>query len=197
MGFRINRVYTRTGDRGDTALVGGVRVRKNDPRVAAYGDVDELNSCLGIVKAELCEKTANLASVIEQLQQELFDLGAELATPADITYEGQWKASERDCLRLEEWCDSFGADLEELTSFIIPGGSKLAASLHLARTVCRRAERTVVSFFDHAPKAERNPAVLTYLNRLSDFLFIAARWSLRQLDQEPPLWTPAGKRSVD
>ena len=123
--------------------------------------------------------------LIEQLQQELFDLGSELASPAGFTYEGMWKAEERHVKALEVLCDSYGEGLAELTSFILPGGSKLAAALHLARCVARRAERTLV----HLSESEAiNPQALIYLNRLSDLMFVLSRWSLSVQGKDAPLW---------
>jgi len=182
MTFRINRVYTRSGDDGKTALVGGERVPKNHPRVWCYGEIDELNSALGCLKEELGTKSAELRPVIEYLQQELFDLGSELATATD--YDGMWKTGPAHVKRLEELCDQFGDSLPELTSFILPGGSTLAGWCHLARCIARRAERRLAELLPEG----LNPETLKYLNRLSDLLFILARWSLAQEGKDAPLW---------
>ena len=198
MTFRINRVYTRSGDTGDTGLVGGKRVSKDDLRVAAYGDVDELNSALGVAKEEITSATQRAAAVIERLQQELFDLGSELATPPEAEYPGMWKAAQTHIDVLERLCDRFGEGLPELTSFILPGGSRFAAALHLARTISRRAERSVVTLMrsgeagnaDHRVSAE----CAVYLNRISDLLFNMSRWTLAQEKREAPLWTKGEKR---
>jgi cob(I)alamin adenosyltransferase len=196
--FRINRVYTRTGDDGLTGLVGGTRVKKNDLRVEAYGAVDELSSQIGVAKEELTESTRELFLVLEIVQQELFDLGSELATAPRDAYEGMWKADARHISRLESYCDQFGDCLPELTSFILPGGSKLAAALHVARTVARRAERVVYSLVEReeAEKIPFNRDQLIYLNRLSDLLFILARWSLRAEGREAPLWIKPQERGT-
>ena len=190
MSIRINRVYTRSGDKGETSLVGGSRVSKSHPRVCAYGDVDELNAVLGCVKERVNQRTEKLRSLLEQLQQELFDVGSELAT--EQAYEGMWNASESDVTRLEKLCDSFGEGLPELKSFILPGGSELVSFLHLARTVSRRAERSLVALNENGE--ELNPYLIHYLNRLSDLLFVLCRWSLAQEGVEAPLWVQASER---
>ncbi len=193
MSFVINRVYTRSGDKGKTALVGGDRLLKSDPRVAAYGDVDELNAAIGCVKEELTPHCEDLRAILEYIQQELFDLGSELATPKAAEYDGMWKAEARHSEQLEKLCDHFGEGLPELPSFILPGGSKVAAACHMARTICRRAERTLVAF-DQAQPDQLNPQALKYINRLSDFLFVAARWVLKQEGKDAPLWSKDGER---
>lgn len=197
MTIRINRVYTRSGDEGETALVGGDRVKKTDQRIAAFGDVDELNSWLGIVHVEAgATELKQLQPVIEYLQQELFDLGAELATPSGKEYGGMWKAQAEHILHLESLCDRFGNGLPELNTFIVPGGSRIAASLHVARTVCRRAERLVVGLRESAATAGLpfNDFQLQYLNRLSDLLFNLARWSLAAQNVAQPGWTQESSR---
>lgn len=188
--FRINRVYTRTGDDGTTALVGGKRVSKSDARVVAYGEIDELNTVLGLVAVELSEKTNELAVVIANLQQELFNIGAELASPSDAQYEGMIKVSDREVTALENLCDKFAEGLPELKSFILPGGSRLAANLHLARVVARRAERAVVLLSEEGKKegGSISLSLLKYVNRLSDLFFILARWSLRAEGRAEVLW---------
>lgn len=192
MTFRINRVYTRSGDSGDTGLVGGRRVSKTSLRVSAYGDIDETNSLIGLVKESLSKKTAELRPVIEYLQQELFDLGSELATAPEDVYEGMWQAGKPHVEYLEKLCDHFGEGLPELESFILPGGSETAALLHVARTVCRRAERTIVLL----SKGEKISAeVVQYVNRLSDLLFVLARWSLRAEGKNAPLWSRHAERT--
>lgn len=188
--FRINRVYTRTGDDGTTALVGGNRVSKSDARVAAYGEIDELNTVLGLVAQELNEKTDALAPLIANLQQQLFNIGAELATPSDASYEGMLKVGEAEVTELEKLCDKFGEGLPELKSFILPGGSRLAANLHLARVVARRAERAIVLLNEGGEEkgVSVSSSLLHYVNRLSDLLFILARWSLREEGRTEVLW---------
>ncbi|MFN8389260.1 MAG: cob(I)yrinic acid a,c-diamide adenosyltransferase [Bdellovibrionota bacterium] len=194
MSIRINRVYTRSGDDGTTGLVGGTRVKKTDLRVAAYGDVDELNSALGVAKEELDSATTELRPFLEYIQQELFDLGSELATAAGSEYEGMWKAEARHVETLERLCDRFSEGLPELDSFILPGGSRLAAALHVARTVARRAERSVLALQEIEPTLNRQ--VICYLNRLSDLLFILARSSLAKQGLKAPLWVQAKHRKL-
>lgn len=198
MGFKINRVYTRSGDSGLTGLVGGERVSKAHPRVEAYGTVDELNAVVGCIKEHLPSSCAELSPVLERLQQELFDLGAELATPSAGAYEGMWRASAADVQRLEALCDHYGEGLPELTSFILPGGSVVAGWLHLARTVARRAERCTIELAqmlaEEGGSQALNPEAIKYLNRLSDLFFVLVRWSLKREGREAPLWVPAGKR---
>jgi cob(I)alamin adenosyltransferase len=192
--FRINRVYTRSGDDGKTALVGGKRVGKSHLRVTSYGDIDELNSVLGLVKERLSPRTEELKEVIEYLQQELFDLGSELATPPSAHYPQMLKISSDQVAQLERACDSYGEGLEELTSFILPGGSEVAALLHLARTVCRRAERSIVLLSeDKDPESSVSGEVVKYINRLSDLLFMVARWALKAEGKTTPLWVKGGQ----
>jgi cob(I)alamin adenosyltransferase len=165
------KIYTKTGDRGDTGLFGGARVSKASARVAAYGDVDELNSILGVV----CAHTTDAARVdrIRRVQSELFALGAELAKNPDKDVDlGVPLIDERDILTLEQWIDELDRDLPALKTFILPGGSAAAAFLHVARTTCRRAERAVVALAQtEAVRGE----LIRYLNRLSDLLFTLAR----------------------
>ncbi len=187
MGIRINRVYTRSGDDGSTGLVGGRRVSKSNLRVWGYGEIDEVNSSLGVAKEELSEKLKELRPVIEFLQQELFDLGAELATPAGDEYPSMWKVGPAHIERLEKLCDQYGDKLPELKSFILPGGSKVAAALHISRCITRRAERLLVELMEHeGPNFSRD--IVRYVNRLSDLLFILARYSLAEEGKEVPPW---------
>jgi cob(I)alamin adenosyltransferase len=192
MAIRINRVYTRTGDDGRTALVGGRRVAKDDVRIACYGDVDELNSVLGMVRAELADVIASgnpaasdLDDTLAFIQQELFDLGSELATPPEDAYDGMLRIGPQHVTRLEGMIDALQPDLEPLKSFVLPGGGRAGATLHLARTVCRRAERLVVGLLRDGA-CEAGPA--RYLNRLSDLLFVQARWIAAKTDQAETLW---------
>jgi cob(I)alamin adenosyltransferase len=165
------KIYTRTGDAGGTALFGGTRVSKADPRVAAYGDIDELNACLGVVRAS-SEELGDIRGLIEHLQKDLFAVGAILATAKPRRHEGtKTQISQEDVLRLEQWIDHFEADLPPLRRFILPGGTSAGAMLHLSRTVCRRAERSIVSLGSEQVEAQ----VLVYVNRLSDLLFVLAR----------------------
>ncbi|HKQ09418.1 MAG TPA: cob(I)yrinic acid a,c-diamide adenosyltransferase [Blastocatellia bacterium] len=166
-GNRISKVITRTGDAGQTALVGGARVSKASPRVDAYGEVDELNSLLGLVRARLND--AQVDDVLRTIQNDLFTLGADLASPAEIEVP---RITEAYVETLEAASETFLAELEPLKEFILPGGSEAGASLHVARAVARRAERRVVALADQEAV---NAAAIVYLNRLSDLLFIMAR----------------------
>jgi cob(I)alamin adenosyltransferase len=193
MAIRINRVYTRTGDDGRTALVGGERVSKADVRIASYGEVDELNAVLGLVRIELArgdyahdEHAAALDRTLAFLQQELFDLGSELATPPSAAYEGMIRITETNVTRLESFIDELQPDLSPLQSFVLPGGGPAGAMLHLARTVCRRAERTVTQLFE---SGEIEPWPARYLNRLSDLLFVQSRWIAAKTGNAETLWT--------
>jgi cob(I)alamin adenosyltransferase len=165
--MRISKVYTRTGDGGETSLVGGTRVSKADPRVDAYGDVDEANSLIGLGRAWI--EDAEIDEVLAGIQNDLFTVGADLASPAGVDVP---RVNQAHVGRLEDLCDRYLAGLEPLKEFILPGGSRGAAVLHVSRAVARRAERRVVAL---AKSEELNPAILVYLNRLSDLLFILAR----------------------
>jgi cob(I)alamin adenosyltransferase len=166
-GMRISKVYTRTGDGGQTSLVGGARVSKSDPRVDAYGEVDELNSALGVARAHL--QDTEVDEVLSMMQNDLFTLGADLASPAGLKVP---RISEALVKVLEDYADRFLAELEPLKEFILPGGSQAGAMLHLARTIARRTERRVVAL---AEAEEINTETIIYLNRLSDLLFVLAR----------------------
>ena len=196
MSFRINRVYTRSGDSGETSLIGGARVSKADARVEVYGTIDEANAALGVVKEHLGPETQEARAALEQLQQALFDVGAELATPPGAEYPGMVRVSAEETAGLEALCEKFRAGLPDLTSFILPGGSVCAAFLHVARTVVRRAERGAVGLA--AREGEHgggvNPEVIRYLNRLSDLLFILARWVLAREGRDVPCWIKPGDR---
>jgi cob(I)alamin adenosyltransferase len=183
----VARIYTRRGDDGSTGLFGGPRVRKDDLRVAAYGDVDELNSALGVAREELPE--GDLRALLDSLQSELFTLGAELATPdAEAAPKEVPRVSAAQVTRLEREIDRLTGELPPMKNFILPGGSRAGAALHLCRTVCRRAERKVVEL---AESANVSPEALAYLNRLSDLLFVMARAAnLRAGGREIP-WVPA------
>jgi len=187
----LNRIYTRTGDAGLTRLANGAEVSKTDLRVEAYGSVDETNACLGLVRLHTAED-ALLHAMLERIQNDLFDLGADLATPpaAGEDPDRVLRVTEGQVTRLEQEIDQINGDLSPLTSFVLPGGTPAAAALHQARTVCRRAERAAVSLALVADVAD--PA-LKYLNRLSDLLFVAARRANAQgaLDV---LWRPGATR---
>ena len=181
---RLTRIYTRTGDSGETSLGDGSRVAKTDPRIAAIGAVEEVNAQLGAVLAG--EAPAELRAPLERVQNELFDLGADLAVPFEEA-DGKLRIVQRQVDGLEELCDRFNADLPTLKSFVLPGGSEAAARLHLARTVCRRAELAALQV------SPANPLALTYLNRLSDLLFILARAA--NAGGAEPLWQPGASRT--
>jgi cob(I)alamin adenosyltransferase len=167
------KIYTKTGDKGTTSLIYGQRVAKNNERVEAYGNCDETNSIIGLALSYLkqvsFDNKESFDSIFYKIQTTLFHVGAELATPSGK--EVKWKLKEEDILELEKHIDNWDSLLPPLTNFILPGGHPAAACLHVARTVVRRAERCAVSIGD-----EVNPLVLSYLNRLSDFLFVAARY---------------------
>jgi cob(I)alamin adenosyltransferase len=176
---RLNRIYTRAGDAGETSLGDGSRVSKLDPLVRAFGMVDELNSVLGWVRCEVAD------DALGRIQNELFDLGADISVPY-VEGGGRLRVTQELIDRLEAECDAANATLPELTSFILPGGNEAAARLHVARAVCRRAELEVIDAAGHRPV---NPLVAVYLNRLSDLLFILAR---THAGESQPLWRPGG-----
>ena len=183
---RLTRIYTRGGDTGETSLGDGSRVSKLDLRLAAYGTVDELNAMLGVVLTGEC--LAEIHDVLTRVQNELFDLGADVSVP--LEHEGRLRTTQEQVDALELDCDRFNAELPELKSFVLPGGTQAAAQLHVARTVCRRAEReALAASTEHA----LNPLALVYLNRLSDLLFILARTANASAGDEP-LWRPGGSR---
>ena len=185
---RLTRIYTRGGDEGETSLGDGSRVSKLDCRIGAFGTVDELNSALGVVLAgEVPEK---MREPLGRVQNELFDVGADLSVPWGVTDRLRVEQAMVD--RLEADCDAFNAELPELRSFVLPGGTETAARLHVARTLCRRAERDVLL---GAQEVELNPLVLAYLNRLSDLLFILARAANAAAGRDEPLWKPGSSRS--
>lgn len=167
------KIYTKTGDKGETSLFGGKRVLKDDPRLNAYGTVDELNSILGLTAIEV--QTGELKSIIKSIQNDLFTLGSDLATPMEKENKNFVipRIDEKFSLRLESLIDKFDSQLPGLKNFILPGGSGGAGYLHLARTVCRRAEREVVTL---SKVIDIGPHIIVYLNRLSDLLFILARF---------------------
>jgi cob(I)alamin adenosyltransferase len=184
---RLTRIYTRGGDAGETSLGDGSRVSKLDLRIAAYGTVDELNATLGVVLAGECP--AQTRDVLARVQNELFDLGADLSVP--LEHEGRLRTTQEQVDELENDCDRFNAELPELKSFVLPGGTQAAAQLHVARTVCRQAEREALAA---STEHELNPLALVYLNRLSDLLFILARTANASAGGDEPLWKPGGSR---
>lgn len=191
---RLTRIYTRTGDDGTTALVGGERVDKDDPRIECYGTVDELNAVLGMVRDQNQrhghdEATrAYLSALLQGVQQKLFDLGALLATREPERFPFLPALTAADVTALEQAIDTMNAELQPLKSFVLPGGGPIAAVLHLARTVCRRAERRTLALSRQEPVA---PESIKYLNRLSDLLFVASRWIAHRHGEAEPLWLPS------
>ena len=183
---RLTRIYTRAGDSGETSLGDGSRVPKLDCRIGAFGTVDELNAALGVALAEPM-LSDRLRVPLERIQNDLFDVGADLSVPFGVTERLRIDQAHVD--RLEQLCDELNATLPTLKSFVLPGGTEAAARLHIARTTCRRAERDALLAND---EHGINPLVLAYLNRLSDFLFIAARTANAEAGQDEPLWRPGG-----
>jgi cob(I)alamin adenosyltransferase len=202
---RLTRIYTRTGDSGKTQLSDLSPISKTDPRVEAYGDVDEANSAIGLALAS-GDLSKDVAAVLQAVQNEMFDVGADLSNPLRVADSAdnppQLRITQEYIDRLEAWCDQFGDPLPNLTSFILPGGSPAAAQLHLARTVVRRAERAAwlaVQAYGAEPIADKqrpggvNTLAITYLNRLSDLLFILTR--VVNGPDGDVLWIPGGDRS--
>jgi cob(I)alamin adenosyltransferase len=183
---RLTRIYTRAGDAGETSLGDGSRVPKLDCRIGAFGTVDELNAALGVVLADrgLPER---LRAPLGRVQNDLFDVGADLSVPFGVTERLRVDQAAVD--RLEQLCDELNAELPTLKSFVLPGGTEAAARLHVARTTCRRAERDALTANE---ENGINPLVLAYLNRLSDLLFIAARAANADSGRDEPLWKPGG-----
>jgi len=195
---RITRVYTRTGDKGTTRLVGGQEVPKDHPRIDAYGTVDELNAILGLVRVFNGRSGADAAVVqridrmLHRVQNDLFNVGSDLATRPEDRWETMVRVGGGDVTRLEGWIDELNEDVGPLREFILPGGGTVGAFLHQARTVCRRAERELVHLLREEPEA--GEGAMRYLNRLSDFLFVLGRWAAKHLGEPELLWerTPAG-----
>lgn len=188
MMVKINKIYTKTGDSGETGLVGGKRVAKDSLRVAAYGDVDELNAHLGMIRTIAEKMHSNpLSDAIAKIQNELFDIGSLLATPAGETWQGMPHISDTHIARIEATIDETIKGLPELKSFVLPGGTELNAQLHIARTVCRRAERNVIGL-QRAESITEN--IVKYLNRLSDLLFAMARRASADAGAVEYLWKP-------
>jgi len=183
---RLTRIYTRGGDRGETSLGDGSRVPKRDARIAAFGTVDELNAQVGVVVARGVPD--RMRQLLERIQNELFDLGADLSVPYAAGDE-RLRVTQQQVDALEEACDGWNESLSELRSFVLPGGTEAGAHLHVARTVCRRAERDALAAGE---QFELNPLALVYLNRLSDLLFILSRAANAGGDE--PLWKPGASR---
>ncbi|CDN93580.1 cob(I)yrinic acid a,c-diamide adenosyltransferase [Agrobacterium tumefaciens] len=191
---KLNKIYTRTGDKGTTALVSGPRRLKHDLRIEAYGTVDETNSAIGVARLHTSGLDKKLDEMLFRIQNDLFDLGADLATPDSgepLSYE-PLRIVESQVTRLENEIDELNATLEPLTSFVLPGGSAAAANLHMARTICRRAERLMVEL-SVSENEIVSAAALKYANRLSDFLFVAARFA-NDADKADILWIPGKNR---
>lgn len=192
----LNKIYTKTGDAGTTALGNGERRLKSDLRIEAYGTVDETNACLGMVRLETAQapELEDLDAMLARIQNDLFDLGADLATPntgEDLGYE-PLRIIDTQVARIEAEIDLLNAYLEPLKSFVLPGGTRAAASLHLARTVARRAERQMVALAQAGPN-EISAAAIKYVNRLSDFFFVASRYVNAKAEGDV-LWVPGETR---
>ncbi len=194
MAIRINRVYTRGGDRGETSLVGGQRVPKDSARIESFGAVDELNAVLGLARVANRDVPGGpeadrerLEVILGSIQQELFNLGSGLATLSSDRRKEQPVIEGRHVARLEATLDELNEGLPELTSFVLPGGGSVSALLHQARTVCRRAERRVAALARGESVGEHD---LVYLNRLSDLLFVLSRWAARSRGEPETLWNP-------
>jgi cob(I)alamin adenosyltransferase len=192
MAIRLTRIYTRSGDKGLTSLVGGVRVPKESARLEAYGTIDELNAIVGIVrtylpsyKRQLGDDYAWYSEGLRRIQNELFDVGSELATPPPAEYEGMHHVGAAETQKLEQEMDRMQKELEPLKSFTLPGGGVLNAFLHQARTVCRRAERVCWSLKRVEPISD---GLIVYVNRLSDHLFVQSRWVAKRLNEPEFLW---------
>ena len=186
------KIYTKTGDKGETSLYGGTRVSKAAARVESYGTLDELNAFIGLAKAEISDE--KVLSQLQKIQFDLFTVGSEAATPTDKMLLANGKnrldlmISEKEITELELWMDDFDAELEPLRFFILPSGGKAAASIHVCRTVCRRAERAMV----HLNETEEvRPELIKYLNRLSDYLFILARYISKISGEKEEYWNPS------
>ena len=185
------KIYTKTGDKGETALYGGTRVSKASARVESYGNIDELNSFIGFAKSEISDE--KLLAQLKKIQFDLFTVGSESATPTDKLMLANGKSrlslmiSETEIEELENWMDEFEKELEPLQYFILPGGGKSATALHLCRTVCRRAERSLV-FLNETE--EVRPELIKYLNRLSDYLFVLARYISKINGETEEFWNP-------
>jgi cob(I)alamin adenosyltransferase len=190
--MRITKVYTKTGDKGFTRLVGGREIRKDSPRIEAYGTVDELNAVIGIVRTfnsmstGAAVQSARLDNMLHKIQNDLFNVGSELATlPAD-RWEGMALIGDDATDSLENWIDELNEDLEPLKEFILPGGGPVGAFFHQARTVCRRAERRIATLLEAEPDLDL--ATFRYINRLSDWLYVAGRWAGKAHNEPEYLW---------
>lgn len=185
------KIYTKTGDKGQTSLYGGTRVSKSSARVEAYGNIDELNSAIGVVLSYIDNEILN--TQLKKIQYDLFTLGSEVATPTDKLILGNGKPrlpiiiSDKEITELENWIDELEAQLEPLQFFILPSGGTASAHLHLARTICRRTERSVIFLSENE---ELKNEIIIYLNRLSDYLFVASRFAAKCDGETEDFWTP-------
>jgi len=190
--MRITKVYTRTGDKGSTRLVGGQQVSKDHVRIEGYGTVDELNSVLGLARTfnsrsgAAPEVVARIDGMLKRIQNDLFNVGSDLATRAEDRWPGMYRVGDTDVKQLEDWIDSLNEDLGPLKEFILPGGGEVGAFLHQARTVCRRAERRVLTLMTE--EQDVGEGCMRYLNRLSDFLFVLGRWAAQALGEPEYFW---------
>lgn len=197
--MRITKVYTRVGDRGETRLVGGRKVPKDDPRIEAYGTVDELNAVVGLVRVFVAraggpeEHAVTVDTMLADVQNELFVVGSDLATRASDRWEGMVRVGDAEITRIERWIDQLNEELPPLEEFILPGGGVVGAFLHQARTVCRRAERRVLTLLRAEPEVGED--CLRYLNRLSDFFFVLGRWVARAHGEPEVYWKNPSSRS--
>ena len=188
------KIYTKTGDKGETSLYGGTRVSKAAARVESYGTLDELNAFIGLAKAEISDE--KVSSQLQKIQFDLFTVGSEATTPTDKMFLANGKSrldlliSEEEIMELERWMDDLDAELEPLQFFILPSGGKAAASVHVCRTVCRRAERAMVYLNE---TEEVRPELIKYLNRLSDYLFILARYISKISGEKEDYWNPSAR----
>ncbi len=190
----LNKIYTRTGDAGLTALGTGERVPKHSARIAAYGTVDETNACVGMARVHLAGAHPDVDAMLGRIQNDLFDLGADLTIPEREggVQRDRLRVSDTQVKRLEDEIDAMNAELQPLRSFVLPGGSPAAAALHVARTVCRRAERLMVELAEQPNEPVAAPA-LKYINRLSDLLFVASRY-VNNRGADDVLWVPGQNR---
>lgn len=188
----LNKIYTRTGDDGTTALGSGDRVAKHDPRIDAYGTIDETNAAIGVARLELAKNNREIDAMLGRIQNDLFDLGADLCVPQKNSEDGALRIVPTQVERLESEIDKLNGELEPLRSFVLPGGARAAAALHVARTVCRRAERRIAELASIDGEKVSEPA-RRYVNRLSDFLFVASRYVNRK-GKDDVLWVPGENR---
>ncbi len=188
---RLTKIYTKTGDKGQTGLSGGQRVPKDDLRIACYGTVDELSSCVGIARSLVCQLPADdgvrreVEPLLKKIQNELFVVGGDLATLVEDRHPKMALIYQEPITFLEKAMDRWNKEMPPLADFILPGGGQIASFLHLARTVCRRAERLCVTL---ARESKINPFIVPYINRLSDTLFVLARWVSRKNNEPEFLW---------